>query len=550
MSFVEPKSITHSGRAMFAQTQVPFLIGVAYVIVIVGLERPALLAAPTSVMGFAVALAATALGAFLPGKRVPPISMIVVAVLDITAVALIRAEIAQVFAAATLLAIFPMLWAAYTLGWAGITLIVLGSIAMLVFRFAYSGVVPTTLAEWANVTSLPIVILGLTVVTFLAARRSERRDRLLDAAHGAQLNALAEARDAEALVSGILDTVAAGVAFFDEHGRLELANAAANEIAAAAGVRLDEPPHTSDSVLAADRQTLVPPEEQFLPRALRGEAIRGHLAWIGPPDAQMAILVSSTQLRRSDGSVQGTVVVAHDVTELADAIEVREQFLRTVSHELRTPLTGVTGFLSLIDDAVGHHDAKLRSYMDVVNRRADDLLQRLSDLVAATARDDELRLSEVDVREVVDAAVRRVKALAQARVIPVDVRGARSVRARVDVRKVEDAIAELLTNAVKFGDPDFAVTVTCDADEERVRVSVANDGPGLSHPEQRRVFDRFYRTARARSLAVQGFGLGLSRVRTIVHAHDGRIHLESAPGARTTVTIELPAASALPARQG
>jgi signal transduction histidine kinase len=96
---------------------------------------------------------------------------------------------------------------------------------------------------------------------------------------------------------------------------------------------------------------------------------------------------------------------------------------------------------------------------------------------------------------------------------------------------------------VKFGEPETPVTVTCDRDDDRVRVSVANDGPGLSHAELRRVFDRFYRTAHARSRAVQGFGLGLSRVRTIVHAHEGRIHIESAPGARTTVTVDLPAAA-------
>ena len=72
------------------------------------------------------------------------------------------------------------------------------------------------------------------------------------------------------------------------------------------------------------------------------------------------------------------------------------------------------------------------------------------------------------------------------------------------------------------------------------RLTVSNGGVGLSHAEQRRVFDRFYRTAHARSRAVQGYGLGLTRVRAIVNAHAGRVHIESDPGVRTTVTLELP----------
>ena len=543
MPIFESRRTPEGRRALSAQTQLPFFFGLVYVAIVVAVVEPSVLAMPVSVAGFAVGVAATALAMFFPWERFAPVANIVVAALDVVAVTLIRAEVTHVLSGVILLAIFPMVWAAYSFGWAGLALVVVGSIAMLVFRFLYDGAAPQTFAEWANVTSLPLVMLALAVMGFLAARRHGRRGRLLSRANRAQSEALADARDAEALVVGILDTVAAGVAFYDEEGRLEVANAAAHQMAHASGFRLDAPPYAGENVIAADRVTRLAPDEQFIPRALRGEVVRGHLAWIGPPEAQMAVLASSNQLRRHDGSVQGTVVVVHDVTELADAVEVREQFLRTVSHELRTPLTSVTGFLSLIDDAVGPHDPKLRTYVDVVNRRAADLLDRIEDLVSATRVDGALRLCVVDIRQIVDAAARRVSALAEQQSTPVRVTGASDARARGDREKLETVIAELLTNAVKFGEPETPVTVTCDRDDDRVRVSVANDGPGLSHAELRRVFDRFYRTAHARSRAVQGFGLGLSRVRTIVHAHEGRIHIESAPGARTTVTVDLPAAA-------
>lgn len=544
MPIFELTRTAQSRRALSAQTQLPFFFGLLYVAAIVALVEPSVLVMPISIVGFAIGVVATVLGMFVPWERFAPIAMITVAALDVVAVTLIRAEVTHVLPGVILLAIFPMVWAGYSFGWAGLALVVVGSIGMLAFRFLYAGAAPQTFADWANVTSLPLVMVALAGMAFLAARRLGHRGRQLSRANRAQTAALAEARDAEALVTGILDTVAAGVAFYDEEGRLEVANAAAHEMAHASGFRLDEPPYAGENVIAGDRVTRLAADEQFIPRALRGEDIRGHLAWIGPPEAQMAVLASSNQLRRQDGSVQGTVVVAHDVTELADAIEVREQFLRTVSHELRTPLTSVTGFLSLIDDAVGPHDPKLRSYVDVVNRRAADLLDRIEDLVSATRVEGALRLCVVDIRQIVDAAVRRVSTLAEQQSTPLRVSGPSVARAHGDREKLETVIAELLTNAVKFGEPEAPVTVTCHAGDERVRISVANDGPGLSHAELRRVFDRFYRTAHARSRAVQGFGLGLTRVRTIVHAHEGRIRIESAPGARTTVTVDLPAAPA------
>ena len=541
MPLFESRRTPDARHARAAQAQLPFFFGLVYVAVVVAVAEPSLLAMPVSIIGFAIGVLATVLAILVPWERYAPIAAITVAALDVVAVTLVRAEITHVLPGVILLAIFPMAWAGYSFGAAGLTLVAAGSVAMLVFRFVYDDAVPQSFAGWANVTSLPLVMVALAVMSFLAARRLGRRGLQLDRANRAQSAALENARDAEALVTGVLDTVAAGVAFFDEDGRLVVANAAAHEIARASGFRLDEAPYAGENVLGDDRVTRVEPDEQFIPRALRGEVIRGHLAWIGPPEAQMAVLASSTQLRRQDGSVQGTVVVVHDVTELADAIEVREQFLRTVSHELRTPLTSVTGFLSLIGDAVGTHDPKVRTYIDVVNRRAADLVDRIEDLVSATRVEEALRLCVVDIRQVVEAAARRVSRLAEQQSTPVQVSGAPTACAHADREKLEGVIAELLTNAVKFGEPEAPVTVTCHAGDDRVRVSVANDGPGLSHAELRRVFDRFYRTAHARSRAVQGFGLGLTRVRTRVDAHGGRSHLESAPGARTTVTVDLPA---------
>jgi len=525
---------------IFLRVQAPFVVGLLYVVGAAVAVEASAVTRGLFLGGLAVGSVATLLTVLVPWEDLPRPFLLCVPVLDIVAVALLHAEVVPAFPAVSVVAIFPLLWAAYAFGVPGLLVAVAGSVFIVGYRFLVVGALPATLAEWINATTLPLVILGLSIVAFFAARRFRDFALALLRANQAQSRALEAAQDAETLVLGILDRVDAAVCFFDADGRLEVANTMANQMAEAVGFRLDAPPYSGENVLAADRATRIPPDEQLVPRALRGEVIRGHLAWVGPPEAQVAVLASANRLTRKNGSTRGTVVVVHDVTELADAIDVREQFLRTVSHELRTPLTGVIGFLSLVEDAIDPRDTKTRQYIEVVMRRADDLLARISDLVVATDDGLALRLTDLDLREILDAATRRAETLAESRAMTLEVACAADLRLRADSPRIVNAIAELVTNAVKFGAAGSRVMVHGEVAEGRARVSVSNEGPGMTHTEQRRVFDRFYRTPRARSSAIQGYGLGLTTVRSIVRAHDGCIGIESVPEARTTITVDLP----------
>lgn len=525
---------------LFVRAQLPFALGLACVVVAIAVASPDSLMDPVVLGGIAVALVATSAALLVPWERIPKSWTIVIAALDIVTVALVRAEILPVLPGATMLAIYPMLWAAYSFEWWGVALAVFGSALIVGLRFVYAGAAPQDAVAWTNAVMVPLAIVGLSVIAVVAARELRRYVQRLAEAHDAQTAALHEARDAESLVVGILETVDASVAFYDREGRVTVANAMARLMSQKLGFRLDATPYAGPGVFAADRTTPVPNDEQLIPRALRGEVIRSNLAWVGPPEAQVALLGSASPVRRQDGSVQGTVVVVLDVTELAEAIEVREEFLRTVAHELRTPLAGVTGFLALIEDAIDPADAKLHGYIEVVTRRTDDLMQRLADLTAATTCNEPIRLDDIDVRAVITAASCRVAALADASANTIEIAAAGAARALADPAKLEMVITELLTNAVKFGQPGRPITVSLADADDRVVIAVSHEGPGLTEAERRRVFDRFYRTPSARSRAIQGFGLGLTNVRAILLAHGGGIRIDSAPGQRTTFTIDLP----------
>lgn len=540
MPLFEMDATARGRRRVFTRGQLPFALGVVFLLGMVALAAPGRAASATLLAGAALALLSTLAALFIPWERGAPAWMVLVAVVDLLAVALLRAELLPLVPAVTILAIFPVLWLAYGFPWYGMAIAVFGAGFITSFRFFYVGAWPLTPLEWTNVVTLPTFIVGVAIIVFVAARNLRRQSRRLTEANLDQAAALRSTQDAEALSRAIIDTVSAGVAFYDTGARLSVANARAHAFADLGGFQLDRAPFAGVDVHAVDLSTPIPADEQLIPRALAGATTDDRLEWWGPADTRVAVLSSWSRVRRPDGDELGTVVVLYDVTELAESIEVREQFLGTVSHELRTPLTSITGFLELIDDAIDPADATLRRYVDVVTRRTDDLIRRIGDLFAASEGEKTLRIGTHDIADVVTAAVEATRPFAGAHGYDIDTVADEPVHAAVDAAQLRVAVGELVTNAVKFGEPTAPVTVAYGIRDDRLRISVSNAGPGISSAEQRRAFDRFYRTPLARSREVQGFGLGLGTVRAIAVAHGGTVRIDSIADERTTVTLDLP----------
>jgi len=541
MPLFEVEASPRGRMRVFLRAQFPFFLAVAFMAGIAGLAAPATLTVDVVIAGYLLTVAATGLSLAVPWERLPRAWMMLVAGLDLVAVALVRAELLPLFPSVSALAMFPILWLAYGFPWYGILAAVLGAGFITSFRFAYVGSWPSSPVEWANVVIMPTILLGVAVIVFIAARHLRRNTRQRIQASRAQADALEAARDTEAVARGIVDTVSAGVVFYDAEGRLEVANAYARRLAALGGFRLDEPPMAGPSVFTGDRTALVPAHEQVVPRALAGEAVNDQFEWWGPEEAPVAVLASSGRVLRPDGSLRGTVVVISDTTVVAEAIELREQFLRTVSHELRTPLTSITGFLDLIDEEVDPEDTRLRRHVDIVTRRTADLSRRVRDLFAASESEKTLRRQDVDLGDIVADAVAEVAASVEARGQTIDTAATGPTSARLDRAQVVVAVAELLTNAGKFGIPSAPITVAYGVRDDRAVLSVTNSGAGFGRTEQRRAFERFYRGSLARSSEIQGFGLGLTNVRAIAVAHGGAVRIDSVPDERTIVTLDLPA---------
>ena len=552
MPLLEPEASRHGRLRVFARAQLPFAIAFAIVAILVAVVLPERFFTLAVLGGTAIAVVSTVLAAVLPWERWPTSAMAAIAVLDLLAVACVRMELISVAPGASLLCIFPVLWLAFGFTPRMIILAVVGTLFISSAPYLLRARTPTSAVDWLNVALLPLLTIGIAVAVNIGARQLRRGQRAIREQAAELEVSLARALDAEALAESILETVDAGVAFYTADGTLRLANAHAVDMVSAVGFRLDTPPYAGPHVLQADRRTPIPFDEQIIPRALRGELLSNHLEWVGEAGRQRAILASSTRVVRNGDTHLGTVIVAHDVTELANAINVREAFLTTVSHELRTPLTSIHGYLELIMDDAEVDAPGLLPALRVVQRNAVALEQRVQELLAASDSTVQIEPSRIDLIDVAARAIETATAGVSGPVVRLHADAAAVVSA--DPEQVHRAITELVANAVKFTPADGTVDVVVEPGAGHVEVSVSDTGVGMSTDELRQAFDKFYRADYARDQAVQGVGLGLPAARAIADAHGGSVTLRScpataiAPGA-TVATLVLPLEpSAIPSR--
>lgn len=225
------------------------------------------------------------------------------------------------------------------------------------------------------------------------------------------------------------------------------------------------------------------------------------------------------------------------------AFTSQRAFLDDVAHELRTPITIARGHLELLDDHPDHRAETVEivtDELDRMSRYVDDLL-----VVAKSAQPDFLHLAVVDVGELVDDVVARSVALGDRTWVRGEGPAPAEVLVVADEGRIAQALLALVANAVQHtadGDP---IEVGAIVDGARVRLYVADSGPGIDPAERERLFNRFSRGARSSARRPEGTGLGLAIVAAIAQAHRGTAGVDSSPGGGATFHIDIPLRPAL-----
>jgi signal transduction histidine kinase len=241
--------------------------------------------------------------------------------------------------------------------------------------------------------------------------------------------------------------------------------------------------------------------------------------------------------------LKGRIWTLREVTADRELDRMRDAFVATVSHELRTPLTSISGFLEMLLDEEHALGESGRQYLDVIRRSTDRLHALVEDLLLIAqieAHRIELELSPVDMGALARTTAESARPAAADKGIEIDVRVDSPPRVEGDAVRLGQVLDNLVSNAVKFSSEGGRVVITAEADGDRARVTVSDNGIGIPADEQPQIFSRFFRASTATRGAIPGTGLGLAISRALVEQHGGTISLSSREGEGTEISISLP----------
>ncbi|MBN1308431.1 MAG: HAMP domain-containing protein [Chitinispirillaceae bacterium] len=263
--------------------------------------------------------------------------------------------------------------------------------------------------------------------------------------------------------------------------------------------------------------------------------------------ADRLLQLHGNALRDADGRTIGVLAVINDITRLKKLETMRSDFVANVSHEMRTPLTSVKGFVETLRAGAIDDRNEAERFLQIIDRQVERLSTIVEDLLALSRIEQEAQahgpqLQRTRVASLLSAAVETCSIKASAKSIHIDTVCDREIEALLEPALIEEALINLLDNAVNYSPKGGRIVVSAGVDEtgRELMLSVTDNGPGIAPEHHDRIFERFYRVDKARSRKLGGTGLGLSIVKHVALVHTGRVALRSAPGEGSTFYISIP----------
>lgn len=349
-----------------------------------------------------------------------------------------------------------------------------------------------------------------------------------------------EAAESRTLAESVLGEMSDGVVVFGGDGRCRACNpAAARLLAVERGRVLDRP--------AAQWLPLPPSTQEALRR--RVERAESAMPLLAEVEGRQLAVTAGPFGPVQDGTEQdgapGMILLIRDLTDLAEAEELKRDFVSMVGHELRTPLTMIRTSIDLLGEPEAGALTETQTHIvELLRSNSDRLLSLITDLLDMSALESgrvEVQPALIELDGAVRAGIEPHHAQAAQRSItltgPED---APELLAWADRDRVQQVVSNLVGNAVKYTPEGGHVTVrAASRDHDRVQVDVRDNGIGIPPAEQPQLFERFYRTRAGRKQS-GGTGLGLAIARSLVELHGGEIWCESDGRSGTTFSFTLP----------
>ncbi|MCA9785324.1 MAG: PAS domain-containing protein [Candidatus Delongbacteria bacterium] len=341
----------------------------------------------------------------------------------------------------------------------------------------------------------------------------------------------------------LLDSMNEGVVGLDKAGRILFVNRAAVRLLGLPGDRLHGNLLLDMLPLEELRQALMP---ALVTRGSRELCV----PW-GETDLRYLAL-GVTTLHDLDDQEIGSLAVFSEITRMRRLERVREDFVANVSHELRTPITSIRGFVESLNEGALEDPPTARRFLGIIERQVVRLSAIIDDLLALSRierdeQDQTVEFQLTGLRAVIEEALGICEFKARERRVNLAVECAGDPHWVLNAAMLERALINLVENAIKYSPEEGTVTLRVDPGESELRLTIEDQGPGIPAEHLPRLFERFYVVDRARSRSMGGTGLGLSIVKHIARTHQGRVSVDSRPGAGSRFTLHLPADPSAPA---
>lgn len=330
----------------------------------------------------------------------------------------------------------------------------------------------------------------------------------------------------EAVLSGLTD----GVVLTDEEGLVLRLNSAAEQLLETVETTAIGRPFVQ---VCRDYEL-----QDLLRRALEG---------VSRPHATIEHGLNRRTLLTTAQVVEGTrerlgLVVLRDISELRRLETVRREFVANVSHELRTPLTSIRALVETLESGAVDDEAVAKDFLGRIVGEVDRLtalVEDLLDLARLEAGRSQMRLERIDPGEMVLAGADRLRPQLERAGLTMSVAtGDHLVPIEVDRVRIEQVLINLVHNAIKFTPPGGEVRLNVIQRNGLTEITVEDTGVGIAREEQGRLFERFYKSDKARRS--EGTGLGLAIAKHIVQSHGGDISVESEVGSGAIFRFTLP----------
>jgi two-component system phosphate regulon sensor histidine kinase PhoR len=336
--------------------------------------------------------------------------------------------------------------------------------------------------------------------------------------------------------AAILSTMAEGVIVVDGDERIVRMNDAACAVLAPKIVEV-----TGRLVQEVVRNAEI---QRLVRDVLSGQESREtEVVIFGEPDRHLRVY--GRPLKTDSGRGRRVLVVWSDISRIKHLETVRRDFVSNVSHELRTPITSIKGFVETLLDGALDNPTEARRFLEIVGRQAERLEFIFEDLLSLSRLEQgeesaSIELEPGDITAIASRAIENCARKAHDRGVRVVLDGGRVVSPHVNSSLMEQAITNLIDNAITYTEREGCVTVAVREDSHHYVVAVQDTGCGIDASHLGRLFERFYRVDKARTRKVGGTGLGLAIVKHIARVHRGEVGVESVVGAGSVFTIRLP----------